>query len=236
MLRIESLTFNWRTSLDDSKPWRRVRLALWENLTVRALPGLLTKSLALILSSALIVLIVPAVASAEDPEAVVRFIGITDGVYVAPSRRAEFDRDAIQVALAEAEDQGLTAAVIVPSDPFPSNDAFALRVRQASEIDLIISFGPDGEIHASLTNESDADVLRALRAARAADTPEGAVAAFLEDMVTEQVQETPSLVGDVMRWAIILVIVLAIAVALEAFFRKRRAINRAKDAHTRVSS
>jgi hypothetical protein len=209
---------------------------LWENLGVRALPGLLTKSLALILSVVLLVLTVPAVASAEDPEDVVRFIGLTDDVYVAPSRRTQFDREAIQIALAAAGNQGLTAAVIVPSDPFPSNDGFALRVRQASEIDLIISFGPDGEIDASLTNESDADVLRALRAARIADTPEGAVAAFLEDMVTEPVQETPSLVGDVLRWAIILVIVLAVAVALEAFLRKRRAINRAKAAHTQASS
>ncbi len=79
---------------------------------MRALPGLLTKSLALILSAVLLVLTVPVVASAEDPEDVVRFIGLTNGVYVAPSRRTEFDREAIQAALAEAEDQGLTAAVI----------------------------------------------------------------------------------------------------------------------------
>ena len=179
---------------------------------------------------------VPALASAEEPEAVVRFLGITDGVYVAPSRRTEFDREALQIALAAAEKQGLTAAVIVPSDPFPTNDAFALRVRQASDFDLIIAFGPDGEIHASLTNESDADVLRALRAARSAATPQAAVSALLNDMVTEPVRETPSLVADVLRWAIILVLVLAAAVALEAFFRRRRARTQAEAAKASVNS
>lgn len=202
---------------------------------MRVLPGLPTKSLALILSVVMVVLTLPAVASAEDPDDVVRFLGLTEGVYVAPARRTQFDREAIQMALAEAESQGLTAAVIVPSDPFPTNDAFALRVRQASEIDLIISFGPDGEIDASLSNESDADVLRALRAARAASTPEAAVAAFLNDMVSEPIRETPSLVSDVLRWAIILVCVLAFAVAVEAFLRRRRSLNRANDAPAKVS-
>ncbi len=166
--------------------------------------------------------------AAEEPDEVVARLNRGNGVYVASDRSTDYDAAALQQALSQAEERGLNAVVIVPSDPFPNNEAFALRVRQSGEYDLVISFGPEDEVHASLIGSNDADPLRALGAARAASSPDRAVEAFLADMVTVRVRETPSMVGSVLKWAIVLVGILAIAVALEAVVRRRRALNRAQ--------
>lgn len=189
----------------------------------------LARLFAVFLGAAMVVLTIPVLASAEEPDEVLQRLEASDGVYVASSRRNDYDRDALIAALDQAEEQGLNAVVIVPSDPFPNNAAFALRVRQAGEYDLVISFGPEDEVDASLIGTNDADPLRALGQARLAPTPEGAVSAFLTDMVTVRVRETPSMVGTVLKWAIVLVCILAFAVALEAFVRKRRAVSRARE-------
>lgn len=195
---------------------------------MRASSCLLTKIVAFALGSLLVVLSGAGAVAAEEPDDVVSRLEREGGVYVASSRRADYDPDELGAALAQAEEQGLNAVVIVPSDPFPNNEAFALRVRQSGEYDLVISFGPDDEIHASLIGENDADPLRALGAARLASSPDRAVEAFLTDMVTVRIRETPSMVGTVLKWAIVLVCVLALAVALEAFVRRRRALSRAQ--------
>ena len=200
---------------------------------MRALLRFLASTLAIVMCALMAVVAAPIIASAEEPDEVITQLDRGDGVYVARTRRADYDREALQEALLQAEEQGLNAAVIVPSDPFPNNEAFALRVRQAGEYDLVISFGLEDEIDASLISTNEADPLRALAAARAARTPDAAVSAFLTDMVTVRIRETPSMVSSVLKWAIILVGVLATAVALESIVRRRRAVNRVRSSADR---
>lgn len=205
---------------------------MWKNHAVLA-PN--TTALRLIgvfiaaISAFALLIMVPGPASAEQPDVVVGLIDRNDGVYVPTSRNNDIDRTAVRAALAEADTLGFNAAVIAPLDPWPNNEAFALRVRQAGEYDIIISFGPDGEIDGSVDSEVEGDPLRARKAARAAASPQAAVSAYLTALVTEPVRETPSLAGDILKWAVVLVFVLAASVVLESYFRKRRAVKRATE-------
>ena len=98
---------------------------------MRASSGSFTKIAVFVLVGLFVFLSGAGSVVAEEPDEVVARLLREDGVYVASSRRAVYDPDELRAALAEAEKQGLKAGVIVPSDPFPNNEAFALRVRQS---------------------------------------------------------------------------------------------------------
>jgi hypothetical protein len=164
------------------------------------------------------VLLGPSPVEAESPLVVAEELAV-DGVYIAPSR-SEIDEAAIAESIRQARARGLRLVVVAPVDPQPSSEAFARRVLEASDADAALVFPTEGGLDGHVIDELESASLRALSAGRAASTPPAAVDAFTEELLTEPERSLPPIIGQVVRWVLVLAILLAGAVAIEQLLRR----------------
>jgi hypothetical protein len=159
-------------------------------------------------------------ASAETPTAVAERLA-DDGVYLAAGN-SDYDEAALATVVARARDLGLRMVVIAPDDPQPDNNAFALRVRQLVEADVTLSFGPDGTLGASVTEDYKDAFPRSLAAARDTEPAEAAAEVFLTELVTTPDRSVPGTISTIVRGVVVLLLVLVLAAAAEQLLRRSR--------------
>ncbi len=163
-------------------------------------------------------------ASAEHPADVVAELQ-DDGVYRAPDavQVGESGVAALTQSVAAARASGLRLAVVVPIDPEPDAEAFALRIRQAAELEAVLVIGPDGEIQASVVDDYKERVVLALEQARAAPSPSAATDAFSAHLMATSERSLPGTVRLIIIAVFILLLVLGGAVIGEQMMRRRPA-------------
>lgn len=155
---------------------------------------------------------------AETPSEVVEQAS-GDGVYIG-SGVGPIDEDLLVATVERAQRIGLRLLIVAPADPEPDPEAFALRVRQAADVDGVLLFGPDGGIYASVTDDYKDGIIRALSAARAASTPDVAADQFLTELTTEPDRPLPDVILTIVRAVIYLVVLLGLAALAEHLYRR----------------
>ena len=144
-----------------------------------------------------------------------------DGIYVGDGVTG-IDIAAIEPIIARAQQIGIRLVVVAPDDPQPDAESFALRVRQAADVEAALLFAPDGTIWASVVDDYEDGFVRAVNAARAAERPDLAADVFLTALVTEPDRPLPGVIGTIIRIVIFLLLALGVAVAAEQVVRRRR--------------
>ena len=201
--------------------WRSPRLPSFPRGPLGAFVGVAA------LVALLVGLLVPAV-QAEEAGSVADEL-IRTGVYVAPARRSQVDREALVAVVQEASRDGIALGIVIPFDPVPDNKAFALRVRQAADFDAVISIDRDGVFHADTSDDYSGQEVRALSAARSASgTADEVALRFLKELTATPERSAPALVSTIVRAVIYLVLALVLAVIAEHLFRAFRKSRRAR--------
>ena len=159
-------------------------------------------------------------AEAETPREVVEETAI-DGVYIA-NGVGPIDESLLIPVVEDAQRQGIEMVIVAPRDPQPDAEAFALRVRQAAEADVALLFGPDGGLFASVVEDYDDGLIRALENAEAEPTPDRVAQAFLTELTTEPERPLPEVIRTVVKVVIYLLVMLLLAAVAEQFFRRWR--------------
>lgn len=163
-------------------------------------------------------------ASAETPTEVLEQTR-DDGVFIAPGVGAH-DTEALAAVVAEARRIGLVMIIAAPADPVPTAEAFALRLRQAGDVDVALVFAPDGVIQASVTDDLAPREVPALDAARAAADPDQAAHEYLTTLVAERDDSLPGTVRRIILVVIVLVVLLVGVTVAEQFLRPESARGR----------
>lgn len=174
--------------------------------------------------------------SAETPTEVVE--DLEGNVYIGRTRQADVAAEDFADAVAAAAQDGHRLLVIAPNESIPSGEAFALRVRQADDADITISFTETGEIEASVIDELSDRENQALDAARSAASPKEAADAYVETLLTVPEREVPETINQVVRAVIYLTLALGVVVLLELIirlFRKQRHKRRRLKARERAA-
>lgn len=177
--------------------------------------------LSALMLSALMLGVTPA--SAEPPLDVVA--SAVDGVYVAPGRT--FDTDRLSTVVERARQNGITLLIAAPAAPEPDASAYALRLRQAADVDAAIVFGLEGEVAGSVGDDHFDGFARAEKAARAvmvepfAD-PVMAADAFVTELLSEPSGNLSEVVGDVGQAVLIFVVIIVAATGAEVGLRALR--------------
>lgn len=157
---------------------------------------------------------------AETPTEVVEETA-GDGIYIA--RGADPVDESLLIPVVErAQREGIEMVIISPRDPQPDPESFALRVRQAADADVALSLGPEGRIYASVVEDYEDGIIRALNAAEAAAGPEAAADVFLTELTTEPDRPLPEVIRTVVKTVIYLVVLLLLAAIAEQLFRRWR--------------
>lgn len=157
---------------------------------------------------------------AETPTEVVEQTAV-DGVYIA--RGVDPIDETLLIPVVErAQREGIEMVIIAPRDPQPDPEAFALRVRQAAEADVALSLGPEGGIYASVVEDYEDGIIRALNAAEAETNPGAAADVFLTELTTEPDRPLPEVIRTVVKVVIYLVVLLLLAAIAEQLFRRWR--------------
>ncbi len=165
-------------------------------------------------------------AMAENPSDVVAELA-DDGVYVAPRRAAEVEAVLFLPVVERARSEGVTMNVLWPEDPQPSTGAFARRMQEATSVDVVLVFGPDGSLGAFVSEDYEDSEIRAMSAARELSDPVAMSDAFLGGLLEEPVRERPAIVNDLVRWIAILVgVLVAGAVGEQAIRQYKRSRQR----------
>lgn len=159
-------------------------------------------------------------AGAQSPTTVID--NASDGVFVSPVRARDVDSAGLAAVVSEAQAQGIAMLIVVPSDPQPSASAFALRVLQASDLDVIVVFGPDGPMSAAVSDDYRDGYPRAQKVARAADDEVAAAEQFLAELTNEPPGGLPDIVGDLVLAVVVLTVVVGIATGVELAIRRER--------------
>lgn len=157
---------------------------------------------------------------AETPSEVVEETSV-DGVYIA-NGVGPIDEDLLIPVVESAQRQGIEMVIVAPRDPQPDAEAFALRVRQAADADVALLFGPDGGIFASVVEDYDDGLVRALDKAEAESSPDLVADAFLTELTTEPDRPLPEVIRTVVKVVIYLLIMLLLAALAEQLFRRWR--------------
>lgn len=170
-------------------------------------------------------------AAAEAPSDVAVELA-DDGVYISPRRSSEAEPGAYAPVVQDARVQGLTVGIVWPHDPQPNTGAFARRVQEITELDVVLVFGPDDVLGAHVSEDYEDGAVRALSAARAESSPVEQAEAYLVGLTDEPVREQPAIIGELVRWIAILLAALVVAAVCEQMIRqfkrlrKRRALER----------
>lgn len=145
-----------------------------------------------------------------------------DGVYIAPARAADADPDAVLPVIERAQAEGITMQVVWPSDPQPNTGAFARRVQELNQVDVVLVFGPDDELGSFVAEDFDDGAVRAINAARQASGPGPQAEAFLTGLLEEPTRERPAIINTLVSWIVILLVVLVAAAVGEQMIRQYR--------------
>lgn len=157
---------------------------------------------------------------AETPSEVVDATSV-DGVYIA-NGVGPIDENLLFPIIERAQRQGIEMIIIAPRDPQPDAEAFALRVRQAAEADVALLFGPDGGLFASVVEEYEDGLIRALDKGRVEATPDQVADAFFTELTTEPERPLPAVIWTVVKAVIYLLVLLILAAVAEQLFRRWR--------------
>lgn len=170
------------------------------------------------LISVLILGLAPSGAGAESPTAAIE--GSQNGVYVGPGRT--IDREAMAAVVSRARTMGIEMMIAVPTRPEPTASAFALRVRQAAELDVVLVVDAQGTVHGSVGDDHFDGFARAEKVARAIDDPAEAAGVFLTELTDGAPGGTPAIVGTLARWVFVFFVVVALATGAEVALRSRQ--------------
>lgn len=179
-----------------------------------ALPRLLVVSVVVWLT-----LVAPG--GAETPAEVIASADDNGGVYLAP-RMGEFDEAQLMSVVSRTQRDGVRLLVVAPRVAEPDSEAFALRVRQAADIDAVLLFDAEGVAWASVSDEYEDGFVRAVEGARSAATPESATEAFVQELLNEPDRPLPDVIATIIRWTVYLLIALGLAALAEQLLRRRR--------------
>lgn len=174
-----------------------------------------------VVSTVFLLLMLVSPATAESPPEVVAAADANGGVYIAP-RMGEFDEARLASIVSRTQLDGLRLLVIAPRTAEPDSEAFALRVRQAADVEAVLLFDADGLAWASVVADYDDGFVRAVDGARSASTPEAATEEFVQQLVNEPDRPLPEVISTVIRWIILLLIALGLASLAEQQLRRRR--------------
>ncbi len=157
---------------------------------------------------------------AETPSEVVDETAV-DGVYIA-NGVGPIDENLLIPVVEQAQRQGIEMVIIAPRDPQPDAEAFALRVRQAAKADIALLFGPDGGVFASVVEEYEDAIVRAMDKADGEPTPDRVAEAFLAELTTEPERPLPAVIWTIVKAVIYLLVMLLLAAVAEQLFRRWR--------------
>ncbi len=157
--------------------------------------------------------------SAENPVDVMPEL-VDDGVYIASSRAGDADPSSVIPVIQRAQTAGLTMSVLWPSEPQPTTSAFARRVQEAGELDVVLVFGPEGEFGSFVAEDYEDGAIRAVNAAREAVSPSAKADAFLTGLLEDPVRERPAIINSLVRWIAILLAALVAAAVGEQMIRQ----------------
>lgn len=167
------------------------------------------------------VVAVPGVARAENPADIQSELA-DDGVYIAPSRSAEIDAGVVLPTIERARTRGVTMQIAWPEEPQPNTSAFARRLQEFNGVDVVLVFGPDGELGSFVSEDYEDGAVRAINAARLAGGPRAQADAFLTGLLEEPVRERPAIINTMVRWIALLVGALVIGAVGEQMIRQYR--------------
>lgn len=156
--------------------------------------------------------------SAETPTEVAD--GLVEGVYVAPGRGGDIDPAIMANAISEAAKDGYAMIVVLPSDPQPTAEAFALRARQAADADIALLFGPEGEVEASIISDLDEGEVQAIALARAASSPGQAADAYVKRILIQPEIPQPAIIGQIVTGVFYMLLALGAVIFAELALRK----------------
>lgn len=173
--------------------------------------------------------------AAENPGDVLPELA-DDGVYVASSRSGEADAASFVPVIEQARADGVSLGVVWPADPQPNTSAFARRIQEASMLDVVLVFGPDGDFGSFVSEDYQEGSIRAAAAARPIADPVSRVDAYMTGLLEEPVRERPAIVNDLVRWIVILLVALVIAAVGEQMIRQFKKSRKRKKLATQTQS
>jgi len=174
-----------------------------------------------LIGSIVAVAFVAAPVSAENPGDLLPEIA-DDGIYIAPSRSSEAAPSDFVAVIEEARGDGVQMAVLYPEDPQPNTGAFARRMQEASGLDVVVVFGPEGAFGSFVSEDFGDGAIRAAAAARELSEPTAKVEAFVTGLLEEPVRERPEIIDELVRWIIILMALLVTGAMAEQLLRRLR--------------
>lgn len=165
-------------------------------------------------------------AAAESPGEVIE--GTADnGVFVALGLG---DEAVYETIVQRAADAGLDFAVVEPLAPEPDPDAFALRVLQASEHDVVALVDSSDRIWLQAAEIEDRDLFSARNAASDAATPVAALDIIVTELTTEFEPGRPEIIDQLQRAAIALVALILLGTIADQLVRRLMASRRRRTA------
>lgn len=170
-------------------------------------------------AAVVVALLTVAPAAAENPSELQADLA-DDSIYVAPSRVDEVDAGPVVQVMERVRAEGLTVYVLWPDEPLPNTSAFARRVQELYEVDVVLVFGPEGQLGSHVSEDLEGDTIRALSAAREVEEPAEIVDAYLDGLLEEPVRPRPAIVNTLVRWIAILVGALVAAAVGEQMIRQ----------------
>lgn len=173
--------------------------------------------------------------AAENPGDIVPELA-DDGVYIASSRSSEADAASFVPVIEQARADGVSLAVVWPADPQPNTSAFARRVQEASLLDVVLVFGPDGEFGSFVSEDYQEGSIRASAAARPIAEPSTRVESYMTGLLEEPVRERPAIVNELVRWIVILLVALVIGAVGEQMIRQFKKSRKRKKFQTQSES
>jgi len=161
----------------------------------------------------------PSVAGAENPTDVQAELA-DDGIYVAPGRTNDVDTGAVLATIERARAEGVSMQVLWPDEPQPNAGAFARRVQELNNADVVLVFGPEGELGSHVAEDYEDGSIRAFNAARDATGAPAKADAYLTGLLEEPVRERPEIISTLVRWIAILIALLVAGAVGEQMIRK----------------
>lgn len=158
-------------------------------------------------------------AAAENPSELQADLA-DDGVYIAPARAGDIDGGTVLPVVERARTEGLSMYVLWPNDPQPNTDAFARRIQEQYQVDVVLVFGPEGQLGSFVSEDYEAESIRAVAAARDTDDPAATADAYLTGLLEEPDRERPAIVNRLVRWIAIMVGALVAAAVGEQMIRQ----------------
>lgn len=164
-------------------------------------------------------LVAASAAAAENPSELQTELA-DDGVYVAPVFLGDVDGGSVLPVVERARAEGLSMYVLWPQDPQPNTDAFARRVQEMYQVDVVLVFGPEGQVGSYVSEDYEAESIRAVTATRDTDDPASTADAYLTGLLEEPERERPAIVNRLVRWIAIMVGALVAAAVGEQMIRQ----------------